>query len=104
MTLPRKTLISLNATPYYHCVSRCVRRAFLCRKDSHSGNNYEHRRQWIENKILELGQIFALAPQGTFSHFRTLMRSLSITSLSLRSCFAFTLMYVITPSCTTTIM
>lgn len=60
MTLPRKTLISLNATPYYHCVSRCVRRAFLCGKDSHSGTNYEHRRQWIEDKILELGQIFAI--------------------------------------------
>ncbi|MFV1985594.1 MAG: transposase, partial [Thiohalomonadales bacterium] len=57
---PRKTLISLNATPYYHCVSRCVRRAFLCGNDNHSGNNYEHRRQWIEDKILKLGQVFAI--------------------------------------------
>ena len=54
MPRPRKTLVSLDATPYYHCTSRCVRRAFLC------GDQYEHRRAWVEDKILQLGDIFAL--------------------------------------------
>ncbi len=60
MPTPRKALISLDATSYYHCVSRCVRRAFLCGKDEFSGQSYEHRRQWIEDRILLLGEIFSI--------------------------------------------
>lgn len=64
MPKARKTQVSLEATPYYHCTSRCVRRAFLCGKDELSGNNYEHRRQWIEDRILELSKIFAIDIAG----------------------------------------
>ncbi|MCF6324470.1 MAG: transposase [Gammaproteobacteria bacterium] len=60
MPKPRYAQVSLEATPYYHCVSRCVRRAFLCGSDQISGNSYEHRRQWIEDKLLELTGIFSL--------------------------------------------
>jgi REP element-mobilizing transposase RayT len=60
MPKPRKALVSVQVTTYYHCVSRCVRRAFLCGKDAHSGQSYEHRRQWVQERMQELAGIFAL--------------------------------------------
>ncbi|ROS05082.1 hypothetical protein EDC56_0605 [Sinobacterium caligoides] len=54
MTSPRSRQISLDATPYYHCVSRCVRRAFLC------GDEYEHRRGWVESRLFRLAEVFCL--------------------------------------------
>ena len=51
MSRPRKQLISIDDTPYYHITSRCVRRTFLCGVDQHTGESYEHRRQWIVDRI-----------------------------------------------------
>ncbi len=60
MTRPRKVLISLADTPYYHITSRCVRRAYLCGVDHYSGQNYEHRRQWVVDRIRLLSSLFAI--------------------------------------------
>jgi REP element-mobilizing transposase RayT len=60
MTRARETLISLEATPYYHCISRCVRRAWLCGEDPYTGKSFEHRRQWVLDRLRELVDIFAI--------------------------------------------
>jgi REP element-mobilizing transposase RayT len=60
MPRSRKSQVSLIDTPYYHCVTRCVRRSFLCGLDKYSGQNYEHRRGWVENRLLFLAGIFAI--------------------------------------------
>ena len=60
MPTPRKNQVCLESTPYYHCISRCVRRAFLCGQDEFSGQNYEHRKQWVVDKLAELADVFSI--------------------------------------------
>jgi hypothetical protein len=65
MPQARKRLISLIDTPFYHCVSRCVRRSYLCGVDDYSGQNYEHRRGWVEERLLYLSSVFAIDSAAT---------------------------------------
>lgn len=60
MTRPRSQLISLDATPYYHCIARCVRRSFLCGYDRYSKKNFEHRKPWLVERLKLLAEIFAI--------------------------------------------
>ena len=60
MTRARKSIIDLEATPYYHVISRCVRRSYLCGEDEVTGKNFEYRRHWIEDRIKFLSSVFAI--------------------------------------------
>mgnify|MGYP000602936804 CR=1 FL=1 len=64
MTYARSILVLPSSPGTYHCVSRCVRRAWLCGDDRESGRSYEHRRQWVEDRIGELAETFAVAIWG----------------------------------------
>ncbi|KGJ87945.1 transposase [Colwellia psychrerythraea] len=60
MTQARSSQVSLQDTCYYHLISRCVRRAFLCGVDKYDHKSYEHRRQWMVDRIRFLSSIFAI--------------------------------------------
>ena len=60
MTMARKHLVDVEMTRYYHCISRCVRRAFLC------GEGFEHRKDWIEARLQELAGIFSVDVERLF--------------------------------------
>jgi REP element-mobilizing transposase RayT len=58
MTIARKQLISVEDTPYYHVISRCVRKSFLCGFDKYSNKSFEHRRKWIVDRVKFLASVF----------------------------------------------
>ena len=59
MTRPRSALISLEATPYYHCISRCVRRSFFFGMDE-KGRDLNYRKPWFLKRLKLLGEVFAI--------------------------------------------
>ena len=60
MGYARKNLVSLQDTPYYHCVARCVRRAWLWGFDEYAGKDYSHRKEWVMDRLAQLCSIFSI--------------------------------------------
>jgi len=60
MPRARSLTVDLGVTRYYHCVSRCVRRAWLCGEDATTGRNYDHRKGWLEARLQTLSTVFAV--------------------------------------------
>ena len=58
MAMARAKLVDVTVTRWYHCVTRCVRKAFLLGEGDHN------RKEWLEKRLEELSEIFAVAVGG----------------------------------------
>jgi hypothetical protein len=71
MTMARAQLVDVSLARWYHCVTRCVRRAFLL------GEGGQNRKEWLESRLEELADIFAVAVGGFSAldnHLHVLLR------------------------------
>lgn len=70
MPIARRRIVNPAVTRWYHCISECVRQTCLLSADP-------KRQRWLEHRLEELVQIFAIAVSG-FSimgnHLHTLIR------------------------------
>ncbi len=57
---PRSQIVVVNVVGVYHCITRCVRRAFLCGYDQYSGKDYDHRKEFIRRRLQELASVFGI--------------------------------------------
>jgi len=74
----RREVLADGEIQVVHCVNRCVRRGFLCGIDELTGQNYEHRRQWIRNRLEFLAGIFGIDILGfsvMSNHLHAILRS-----------------------------
>ncbi|MFH1139211.1 MAG: transposase [Pseudomonadota bacterium] len=60
MTIARREVVVAGAEGFYHCISRCVRQAFLCGQDPYTGKSYDHRKAWVESRLKLISQAFAV--------------------------------------------
>jgi hypothetical protein len=67
MTMARAHLVDPSVSRWYHCLTRCFRRAFLL------GEGANDRKAWIESRLRELAEIFAVSVGG-FSVLDNLLR------------------------------
>ncbi len=75
MPKPRNKQIALSETPFYHLTYRCVRRSFLCGEID--GCNFEHRREWIVERLKLLTNMFAIDVASyaiMMNHYHILVR------------------------------
>ena len=74
----RRDVLAEGEVQVVHCVNRCVRRGFLCGDDALTGKNYDHRRQWIRNRLEFLAGVFGvevLSFAVMSNHFHVVLRT-----------------------------
>jgi REP element-mobilizing transposase RayT len=74
---PRHEIVAGDEMGIYHCIARCVRRAFLCGIDPVTGKNDDHRKEWIRARLQQLASFFAIEVCGyavLSNHFHVVLR------------------------------
>ena len=62
--IPRKFVFDPTEVGVYHCINRCVRRAFLCGTDDLTGKCFDHRKVWIQQRLALLAANFGVDVLG----------------------------------------
>ena len=74
----RREVLAVDEIQVVHCINRCVRRGFLCGVDSLTGKDYEHRRQWMRNRLEFLAGVFGIDVFGfsvMSNHLHVILRN-----------------------------
>jgi REP element-mobilizing transposase RayT len=74
---PRHEIVADDRVGLYHCIVRCVRRAFLCGDDPLTGKNHDHRKEWIRLRLQQLAAVFGIDICGyavMSNHFHVVLR------------------------------
>ena len=77
-TYARRQIVVEDEVGVYHCIARCVRRAFLCGVDPYTGQDFSHRKEWILNRMRDLAGLFAIEVCGYFvmsNHLHLVLRN-----------------------------
>ena len=56
----RRDVFDANEVGVFHCCQRAVRRAWLCGVDPVTGQSFEHRKEWIQDRLRELSGILSI--------------------------------------------
>jgi len=78
MAIARSRLVRNDREETHHCISRCVRRAYLCGQDTVTQRDYEHRKQWLAQRLQELSGIFFIDVCGysvMANHLHVILRN-----------------------------
>ena len=56
----RSHIVPPDEVGVYHCMARCVRRAFLCGVDPLTKHDYDYRKEWIRERLELLASVFSI--------------------------------------------
>ena len=78
--LARGDVFDPDQVSVFHCINRCVRQGFLCSQDPVSGRDFEHRKQWLEERFRFLAGTLGIDVLGLAilsNHFHIILRNRS---------------------------